>query len=295
MRVGLSLARINYMEQYLKDENFQPQRAEEYDLLMEVSPSQISYAIVDDINNQLQVLFSSSLINNDSQVSILDRLDTLFNTQAELQLPFRKVKISLQTSQFTFIPNELFDQSLTKEYAKFIQPRTQIDHPVQINDIKSVSIKNVIGLDPELQKILQTHFHQPHFFSQADPFIAGMNQMIVESECTSLGLNIQSASIEIAVFDSGELIFYNLFDCVHADEFNYFLLTTVKELNIDSAQTKILLAGTIEKNDAYYQRIQKYFHDIHFLNTRQLLVQSELTEQLVPHLFFSLISLDLCE
>lgn len=280
------------MEQYLKDENFESQYAEKCDLLVELSPARISYAIVDHASNQLQVLFSSRIASN---ILILDKLDTLFNTHTELQLPFRQIKIGLQTSQFTFIPDELFDPSLVKEYAKFTQSGTHMDHRIQINDIKSVGIKNVVTIDLELQKVLQTRFHQGQLFSQADSFIAGMNQMIDGNEGTSFGLNVQSETIEVAVFDSDRLRFYNLFDCVNADEFNYFLLTILKELNLDPAQTKILLAGAIEKNDAYYQRIQKYFQDFHFLNTRQLLVRSDLTDQLVPHLFFSLISLNLCE
>ena len=274
------------MEQYLKDENFESQHAEKCDLFVELSPARISYAIVDDVSNQLQVLFSSRIASN---ILILDKLDTLFNTHTELQLPFRQIKIGLQTSQFTFIPDELFDPSLVKEYAKFTQSGTHI------NDIKSAGIKNVVTIELERQEALQTRFHQAQFFSQADSFIAGMDSMIDGNGGTSFGLNVQSETIEVAVFDSDRLRFYNLFDCVNADEFNYFLLTIVKELNLDPAQTKILLAGAIEKNDAYYQRIQKYFQDIHFLNTRQLLVQSDLTDQLAPHLFFSLISLNLCE
>ena len=163
------------MEQYLKDENFESQHAEKCDLFVELSPARISYAIVDDVSNQLQVLFSSRIASN---ILILDKLDTLFNTHTELQLPFRQIKIGLQTSHFTFIPDELFDPSLVKEYAKFTQSGTHMDHRIQINDIKSVGIKNIVTIDLELQKALQTRFHQAQFFSQADSFIAGMDSMI---------------------------------------------------------------------------------------------------------------------
>ena len=150
-------------------------------------------------------------------------------------------------------------------------------------------------LEDNLQTGLMNHFDQALILNQASPFLTGVNHLVIENEKTSLAINIRSKIVEFALFHTGKLKFYNLFDCIHADELNYFILHLIKELDLNPTQTQVLLAGHIKRNDPHYERIKKYFSNIQFLSVWPLLAQSDLAEQLLPHEFFSLISLNLCE
>ena len=281
------------MAQHFIDKHFQPQHAGKCDLLIEINPARISYAIVDQVNGHLQVLFNTSLLRKNGRIAMLDQLNELVNTKQELKFHFRKTKVSLQTFKFTFIPKELFNQSLIQEYTKFVNPDSVESDSVQVCDMKSLGIKSLIVLDQAIKTYTAQQFNRPLFFSQAHPFIVGIDK-IITTEGIFLALNIQSETIECTVYNSEKLLFYNLFDCFNADELNYFLLYILNNLQINIKNCHVLLAGDIEKDNPYYQRIQKYFQNIHFVNTRQLLSQTSLTDELIPHMFFSLLCLDLC-
>lgn len=284
------------MDQYLRDKHFQQQHAGQCDLLIELSLTHLSYAVIDQLHHRLQILYYSNYSsNNDHKTNILDQLNEHVETHQELKFPFRKTKVSIQSTLFTFIPTELFDHALVKDYAKFVHPTISKNQSILINDISSVGIKNLTVLEDNLQTGLMNHFDQALILNQASPFLTGVNHLVIENEKTSLAINIRSKIVEFALFHSGKLKFYNLFDCIHADELNYFILHLIKELDLNPTQTQVLLAGHIKRNDPHYERIKKYFSNIQFLSVWPLLAQSDLAEQLLPHEFFSLISLNLCE
>lgn len=281
------------MSQHFKDKNFQPERANTCDLLIVLSSERISYAIIDRVQNQLQVLFDTSLLRRNGRIDMLGKLDELLDTRQELRYTFRKIKVSLQTSNYTFIPQALFDRSHVADYAKFITSDITARENAQVCELPTLGINNVIAFDNDFRNAIEQRFKGAHLFSQADPFISGISKSYTNPN-TFIALNIQQETVEFAVFQANELVFYNLFDCLNADEFNYFLLHTIKELGLNK-QTEVVTAGILEKNDEYYKRIQKYFDSINFCNTHQLLTPSTITDQLVAHHSFSLISLNLCE
>ena len=282
------------MSQHFKDKNFQSQHANNCDLLIQLSQARISYAIIDKTTNAPQVLFDTSLLRRNGRIEMFDKLDELLNSKEELSYRFKKVKVSVQTPHFTFIPQTLFDPTLIADYAKLINPSSNAQENVQVRDIASLGIKNVIVLDHELKTSIEERLAGAVLFSQADSFIAGMSKMVTPGD-TFLALNMQPETVEFVLFNAGKLVFYNLFDCETADDLNYFLLHVIKELNLDMQQTKVSLAGDIEANDASYLCIKKYFNNIQFLNTRQVLIQSTFADQLVSHHFFSLLSLNECQ
>ncbi len=278
----------------LIDEHFESQHSGKCDLLIQINAAYISYAIIDKGQDQLRVLCQTALNGKDAQLSALENIDNLLQTEPHLKYHFRKIKISLETFKFTFIPSELYTDSSLADYAKFIQPVNEAD--ILLTDIKAAQSKNIIAVPAELQHKLRSCFHEVHLFSQADSFIEGAKNIHNTSSLASqLFLNINETTFEAVLLQDAKFVFYNIFDYQNADEFNYFLLTIMQQLAIDRHKTRVTLAGDIIESDEIYKRIEKYFKDITFADSKLLARQSGLFKTIPSHLFFSLMSLGLCE
>ncbi|MGB4775759.1 MAG: DUF3822 family protein [Daejeonella sp.] len=277
---------------YLIDENFQSQHSGKCDLLIQINADSIFYAIVDKGQDQLRVLVQADFNDNTPKASVIDVIDKLLQTEAHLKYYFRKVKISVQTFKFTFIPAELYIADNIPDYAKFIKPAMETD--VIVNDIKSFHIKNAFLIPTNLQNKLNSGFHKPQILSQANSFIEGARKIHSDTS-NELFLNIQSKSFEAAILNDNKLLFYNIFEYQNADEFNYFLLTVLQNLNIDVNQTLITLSGEIKQSDEVYKRIEKYFANLIFADSKLLSNQSDLFSEIPSHSIFPLLSLNLCE
>lgn len=278
---------------YLIDDDFQSQQAAKCDLLVHIGLETFQYAIIDNGREQLKALAEFEIPAVHSQIELLTAIENLPESSRQFKYSFNRIKISFDTFHYTFIPVDLYKEENEQEYAKFIGATFESD--VMVNTIRSTNIKNVIAIDSQLKQALNGIFQKPRIFNQASSFIEGIKKTHNKDQASSLFIDINSKHIQLAWLKNSELMFYNTFDCINADEFNYYLLNVLEQLDIDAEQTQVVLSGKIMSNDDFHQRVEKYFNRIDFADSRLLVKYPERFENVSPQAYFSLISLDLCE
>lgn len=278
---------------YLIDDDFQSQQAAKCDLLVHIGLETFQYAIIDNGREQLKALAEFEIPAVHSQIELLTAIENLPESSRQFKYSFNRIKISFDTFHYTFIPVDLYKEENEQEYAKFIGATFESD--VMVNTIHSTNIKNVIAIDSQLKQALNGIFQKPRIFNQASSFIEGIKKTHNKDQASSLFIDINTKQIQLAWLKNSELMFYNTFDCINADEFNYYLLNVLEQLDIDAEQTQVVLSGKVMSNDDFHQRVEKYFNRIDFADSRLLVKYPERFENVSPQAYFSLISLDLCE
>ena len=272
---------------HLIDKNFQSQHSGKCNLLLRISPNRFSYAIIDQGNDQLKVLFDSPVDEG------LSNLKTFIHGDYLLRFHFHRIKISVESSEFTFIPRDIYSESELHYYALFINPGANSD--IAVSDIRSAKIRNINAIDKHLRAVLDSSFNRPAIFNQANSFIEAAFRLYRNTAGAILLLQFNTGSFEALILKDNKLENYNLFSIDNADEFNYFLLALIRDFELKSAGTDVILSGYISEDEENYRRVQKYFNNIAFADSRKLVRLGDLFEQVPAHQFFSLISLNLCE
>jgi hypothetical protein len=278
---------------HLVDDEFQSQTAAKCDLLIHIGVETIQYTIIDKFREELKALVEYELPVISNQSDLIKAIEGLSECNKEFKYPFNKIKISIDTYQFTFIPDDLYQPDNDQEYAKFIH---NTEHSVILcNPIPAAKIKNIIAIHSDLHLALNRIFHHPKIYGQASTFIQGILKNFKQNTEQSLYIDIHQKHIQFAYFKQSELSFYNLFDSINVIEFNYFILNIIESLKVDLDHTAIILSGQVLQNDEYYQRIEKYFKDIQFADSRLIIKHPELFDKVSSQTFFSLLTLDQCE
>lgn len=272
-----------------RDEHFQPHHSPSCHLLIHLDNDSYSYAIIDQEQKQLKALVRNYFGERTESFSTFDRLEILKGENEDTTLDFGKVKISVETRAFTFVPDELYTDSDLPKYSKFIG--VEPDTALLTANISAFGIKNVTAVEPDLDSVLRNAFPESLIVSQANSFLAGVASLAKAGSKSQLYLNFNTDSFEAAAIKNGNLDFYNIFEMSNADEFNYFLLNLLTQLNIDRS-LPVSLSGEIRTDDELYQRVQKYFEAVGF-SDNDLLNQASGVPN--PYRLFSLVSLDLCE
>lgn len=272
---------------HLTDPSFDSQHSESCDLLIRIYPKRISYAVVDHETDQLKVLLDSP------DEGGLIGLKRLMEHDANLKLSYNQVKISIQTTKFTFIPSELYAESDVDSYALFANPLPGDD--VLIKEITSLQIKNIAAVDKSLRKYITNNFKAPLIFNQIDPLVESSLKLYHTGPKDTLSIHFNSDSFEILVLKDSKLLYYNLFSTESLNEFNYFLLGVIRDLQLKNFNTNVTLSGEINQYQNVYQCVQKYFSYVSFADSGMLIRQTSIFRDVSPHQFFSLISLNLCE
>ncbi len=278
---------MNTAKIHLTDQNFNPKHSEKCDLLIRIYPKRLSYAVIDQSNDQLKVLFDFPGEGG---------LKALKNSLAQdpvLKFKYHQVKVAVLTSKFTFIPTEIYSDTDLDSYALFAYPA--IDSDVLVKEITAAKTKNISAVDKNLRKYLISNFTDPVIFNQASPLIESSLKFYHNTPNTSLILQINSNSFEVLVLKNNTLFYYNLFHTESMNEFNYFLLGVIKELQLKSTDTDVIISGEVDEGDGTYACTKKYFNTIIFADSGILVRQASIFRGVPAHQFFSLIGLNLCE
>lgn len=278
----------NHKKIELNHEHFLPARTSTYDLLINISQHNLSYAIINREKELLEVLFEAEL-----HTSVEAGLIELVEQQSVLRLPFKTVKICIDSFDYTFIPQRLFDHSSLLAYTKYLISPGHKD--IIINNIRPARIKNVFSVPDEMKQLLADLFPSSQIFHQGTVFIEGIRRVMKDSVKTSLFLCLKNSILQIAVIDQTGLVFYNVFDSSTADDLNYFLLLTVRGLSMNLHQTTLSVAGDITLGSDHYSRIRKYFDDVAFIDSKRIINQPEIFDRIPSQSHFTLLALHLCE
>jgi hypothetical protein len=278
---------------HLIDDEFQSQNAAKCDLLIHLGFESIQYAIIDKVRDELKALVEYELDGTSSPKSLIEAIESLPECNKEFKYPFNKVKISFDSYLFTFIPQELYVEADLYEYAKYIESTHAND--VLAKPIAAANIQNVFKINSDLHLKLKNIFGEAIILNQANAFIQGIIKNYPQGEKSALIIDIHQKHIQIAHLEHSKLAFYNIFDCMNADELNYFLLNCIETLKINVQDCSMMLSGKVVKGDESYQRIEKYFGDIQFADAELIVRHPEKFNEVLRHQFFSLISLDQCE
>ena len=261
----------------LIDNGFASQPSNGCHLLIHITEDSFSYAIIDQYSNTPKVLFS---IQHLDQVG--NKISTLFSTDSFLSLNFASIRVAVQTSNFMFLPEHLYDKKQTNSYLKFL------NHAEKIEEHKHQELKiiTLIGLNSELKKVLP---EKTVFLPILSPLWTCINKSLAPCFLVDFGAGI----VTFLYQKDANLIFQNSFAVCNLEEFNYFLLLVKQQLGLEET-TSILMQGLVDEGDDYANCLKKYFLEVR-LNLPKNIAYNKLTDQMPQHYFNTLLAIQLCE
>ena len=279
---------------HLVDDTLNYQTASNCDLLIHLGNGRFQYAVIDRDRDELKAIVDYQLAEIGNLHAMISEVEKLPECNREFKYPYHRIKLSFNSFKYTFIPEELFETDKQQEYSKFINPSAS--DLILMNKISATPIRNIFGVNSSLNNKLNKLFHKPRIYNQASAFIEGITKTCPDRNTNTLFIDFQANQIQIAYLKKTKLEFYNLFECLHADEFNYFLLNTIETLNLDLRLIKIILSGDMQaENDENYKRVAKYFETPIFADNRAIVSHLESFQNISFHTYFSLLSLNECE
>ena len=267
----------------LVDPEFDPNTAPDCNLLLKITCDSFSYAIIDKCSRQLKAVFDQQECED-----ICFSIALALKQDSYLALPFKEIKTSVYTVNTIAIPNELYAEQDLNSYAKFFteeQSDTLYTQP-----FAQFGFTSIFNLQQFIEDTLDTHLADAKRYEQNAPVLA----MAATVNSSSLILDFTAGSFNALLQKEGKLIFQNTFEIENAEEFNYYLLLLIQELDIDTAAVAVLMSGIIDENGDYHTCISRYFEHNSFNLPPANDIDHAILENMPAHYYSSLLALDLC-
>lgn len=87
---------------------------------------------------------------------------------------------------------------------------------------------------------------------------------MINSKNDEIYINLMHQKLEVCVLSNGEFIFYNLFETKTKEDFLFYILYTLNQLNISPNTVSLYAFGDILNSPDFYETLQKYVRHISF-------------------------------
>jgi hypothetical protein len=266
----------------LLDPEFDPNMAPDCNLLLKITNDSFSYAIINQDNKSVKAVFDEQACSN-----VTHTLKTKIKNDPYLNYPYKEVKIAVTTDNCVTVPNELYNSKDLNAYINFFTKAPSKTLHVKNNG--NFDFTSIFCLQQHLEDELDMHFKtaSKHEQSEAVLNLAAHIENGLVFDFTALSFT----AIQVV---NGKLVFKNAFEIESGDEFNYFLLLLIKQLDLDLEQTPLYISGIINENDQNHRILQKYFKNAQFSLPQNKEIDCTILEDMPAYYYSSLLAIDLC-
>jgi hypothetical protein len=276
------------------DKSFSDLNTNEYQVFLQVSKNGVSYTIFNPQTNTFIGLESYMFNDIYNDYSLLAPLQEFITQATLLQKTFQKMVVSYVNNRATLIPKPIFQANDLAVYHQFNFAKQEED-VFKSDYLINISAYNVYSIPDYIvnafQKLNNVVFH--HFSTSL--IEASLLYSKKTASTITVDVHVLPSSFQITVIKNQQLELYNSFNYQTSEDFIYYLLFVLNQLNIKNDEATIRLTGEVDKNSAIYDMLFKYINTIDFCESPNDLNYSYVFEKTQKHYHYALFNLYLCE
>lgn len=253
-------------------------------LSIQVSLNGLSFCVLNTSANTLLKAEKTVFAKKLTPHGLLKRLKSFFS-EHDIQLHrFSEVIVVHRNNLFGFVPRFLFDADELPNYLKFNTKILANDH-MAYDEIESYDMVNVFVPFVNVNNYIYENFGAFTFKHNGTVMLESlpMRQVGVSSAPGDKEpvcyVHILERQMDIAVITQRKLLLFNSFDFVTQEDFLYYLLFTMEQLQLDTNTVTVNLFGDINEGDDIFELCYRYvmnlaivvpaFSDRDFVNTTE--------------------------
>ena len=215
---------------------------------------------------------------------ILEKLQEVFKTEKSLQNDFESVTVIHQNNLSTLVPNQYFKEDSIASYLKY-SVKTIATDLIVFDDLEFMNTKNVYIPYVNINNFLFQNFGEFEFKHHSSILL---EKLLAKSDDTlKFYINISQSTFDIVVTKDSKLLFYNIFDYQTKEDFIYYILFTLEQLELSTEETNVILLGDIEESSDKYKILYTFIRNIQFLNATNAIFNAQ--EEISKHSNFILL------
>jgi hypothetical protein len=277
------------------DESLNKAHKKNYHLTIQLSLDGFSFTIFDTLVSKFLSFETVELGSNGNPAFMATQLKDYLNGHEWLGDGFAGTTILFETSRSTLIPAPLYnpaDQDLLARFNFKVEEGmiTQHDHLPNADAYLVYAIPG--GLATLLAQLFPGHVLRCH----ASVFIEELlilNKNLPASK--RMFANVRKTWLDIAITEGKQLLFYNAFPYHSDQDFIYYIIFVIEQLNLNPEEIDLKLSGRIDKQSTLFDMAWKYIRNIHFQELSADFKYSYLFSDIPAHYHFTLLNSELCE
>ncbi|WP_455673542.1 DUF3822 family protein [Phocaeicola sp.] len=264
-------------------------KSEQYTLSIRLSADGFSFSIYNPLGES-DFCFVPYPVN--ASYSMTANIKEMLAATEALKHPYKRINILVDTSRFTPVPFELFEDEQMDAlfYHNFPKNNNEI---VLCNVLGKSNVVVLFAMDKHAHQLLVEHFPTARFFSTASPLTEYFAQKSRLGNSRKLYAHIRKHLLEVFCYDKGKLLLINSFACKQTSDRVYYLLYIWQQLGYSQERDELQLTGKPDNKDELLAELRKYLRQVFVINPKAEFNRSEISK--IEDIPFDMQTLLLCE
>ncbi len=230
-------------------------------LSIQISLNGLSFCIVDSVSNKILTSTTKNFKKEVNPFELLQELKPIIEEYGINKLKFTEVIVIHKNLLFSIVPKPLFNPDELESYINFnakILPNDLLAY----DEIENTELITVyvpfVNINNYIYELFG-EFTYKHSSSVMVHSLLNIPTPIKESICY---IHVSEKYLDITVLKNKKLVLHNSFNFNSKEDFIYYTLFTLEQLNLDPETIQLKLFGTIEEEDYLYKICYKYIKNI---------------------------------
>ncbi len=277
-------------QQHFFDQTYQ-EKQDQLQTFLQLSQHNLLLARFDEQTKRYVAFEQYSLGDQDDWHSVQRKLEPIFQ-QEQLQKG-KSINLSFSSSLYTFVPKALFDEQKLEEYLTFNHDlNANSSLRFYYNSIDCFDTVVVYAIPRGIDFLAKAKLPTFNWFHHSLPLSEAIH--FDSSNQSKLNIHIQKQCFDIVYAPDGKLRFFNSFTYKSAEDFIYFLLYVMEQLELNRETTTLKLFGEIERNSSIYKLLYTYIKEVEIAERSKEVNFSSVLSEIPQHYYYNLFNQHLC-
>ncbi len=272
------------------DEALEKELSKQYELSIQLAPDGFFFCLFhSELNKYLSIeSVRFSRINND--LDYINKFEQFIRTHEWLSLSYKSIKILFENPTSILIPASLYSENDIDLYARFNFSLPE-NHICSTDHIKSIDAYLVYHISEKLNKKIQQLFPTHKLNSVSANLIEAL---LINFKNVGSGkrmfVNVKDTFLDIAIIEDKQVLFFNTFSYQSIQDFIYYIIFVIEQLNINPEYIDLTFSGIIDKKSKLFETAYTYIRNINFQKLPTIYNYSYIFNDVSSHYYFNLLS-----
>ncbi len=226
-------------------------------LSIQVGLNGLSFCVLDTISNEILAFEKIKFKTSSTPYLVLKELKAVLNKNSTLGMGFSEVVVIHKNGLFSLVPRTLFKKEELPNYLKFNAKIMANDH-IAFDEVTPHDLVNVYIPFINVNNYIFDLFGEFEFKHSGTVLISTILKQARATTTPACYVQIAEKEMEIVVVSDKKLLFYNHFEYKTKEDFLYYLLFALEQLQMDLEVIQLKLFGTVEEGDPIFNLCYTY-------------------------------------
>ena len=226
-------------------------------------------------------------IENITPFQHLEMVEQLFENEDLLKLKYQSVSVSHFNNLVSQVPLPFFDKDHLAQYLKYTVKVLENDY-ITFDQLQNSEIVNVYIPFVNINNFLIDTYGAFEFKHSSTILIEKLLSEFKNLDEDFCFINVSKNYFEIVILANKKVTLFNCFGFKTKEDFIYYILFTIEQLNLNPEELKLILLGDIEEKSDLFNILYKYIRNVGFYKPAHF--SSFLKETIPAHSNFTLLN-----